>query len=116
MMIESFTGAKPCATRSYAASRTSQPAAPRVGDEGHVLRDDAARLLERRAAPVIVELTLLDRRRDDGHLRRLLAPDEERAPHVIRRAHEQDARRVTIAQQVVDERHVLVRVRRALFE
>src|SRR3981081_2732328 len=69
----------------------SHPSSAPVSEDGEVLLEDAAYLLQRRTARVLVELALRHRRRDDGHVRRLLAPDQQRAAHVVRRANEQHA-------------------------
>src|SRR5262249_61898710 len=69
---------------SFRITRTSDPAAPPVAHNRDVLLQDAAQLFECRPAPVIVELAVIERRRDERHLRRLLEPHDERAAHVIR--------------------------------
>src|SRR5262245_55026603 len=68
----------------------SDPAPPPVEDDRRVLLHDAANLIQGRTAFVRVELTLRNRRRRHQDFGGGAVPGQQRPPHVIRRAHQED--------------------------
>jgi hypothetical protein len=75
-----------------------------------------AHLLQRGAARMLVELAPGYGCRQDAHIGRLLLPHQQRTPHVVGRADQEDAFPPVLAEDVVHELHHLVGVDRALLE